>query len=150
MGELVKAFSGPHWVVGNGTGTDTLGAQYVSEILKKPMPTVAVEEGFGQLIAEMGILAPFLWILWTAVTVAACWKVNRSLKETRFFPLSVAIVWYAFVLLFAMSYLGLDAYQNYVNNAFLWLLIGVLFRLPDLASRTSVLPAQPMRPSVSA
>jgi hypothetical protein len=24
------------------------------------------------------------------------------------------------------------AYQNYVSNAYLWLLIGILFRLPDL------------------
>lgn len=132
MGELAKAFSGPHWIVGNGTGTDTLGAQYVSQFLKEPMPNVAVEEGFGQMIAEMGILAPLLWILWTAVTVGSCWKIARSLKGTRFFPIAVAIVWYVFLLLFAMSYMGLDAYQNYVNNAFLWLLIGLLFRLPEL------------------
>ncbi|MFZ0639051.1 MAG: hypothetical protein WAM59_05070 [Candidatus Acidiferrales bacterium] len=145
MAELAKAFSGPHWVVGNGTGTDTLGAQYVSEILKKPMPTVAVEEGYGQLIAEMGILAPFLWILWTAATVGACWKIARSLKETRFFPIAVAIVWYAFLLLFAMTYMGLNAYQNYVNNAFLWLLIGMLFRLPALAAQAPALAAQGTR-----
>lgn len=142
MGELAKAFSGPHWIVGNGTGTDTLGAQYVSQILKEPMPSVAVEEGFGQMIAEMGILAPLLWILWTVVTLGACWKVARSLKGTRFFPMASAIVWYVFLLLFAMSYFGLDAYQNYVNNAFLWLLIGVLFRLPELArEQRASLPA---------
>lgn len=142
MGELVKSFSGPHWVVGNGTGTDSLGAQYVSEFLKEPMPDVAVEEGFGQLIAEMGILAPLLWILWAAATVAACWRVTRSLKETRFFPIAMAIVWYVFLLLFAMVYMGMDAYQNYVNNAFLWLLIGILFRLPDLARQNAVLAAR--------
>ncbi|MGB6484595.1 MAG: hypothetical protein WBE86_14005 [Candidatus Acidiferrales bacterium] len=148
MAELAKAFSGPHWVVGNGTGTDTLGAQYVSEILKEPMPNVAVEEGFGQLIAEMGILAPFLWILWAAATVGACWTMARSLKETRFFPVGIAIVWYAFVLLFVMSYGGLDAYQNYVDNAFLWLLIGILFRLPELTTPTPALEAQGARPSI--
>lgn len=139
MGELAKSLSGPHWVVGNGTGTDSLGAQYVSEFLKEPMPDVAVEEGFGQLIAEMGILAPLLWILWAAAAVSACWKITRSLKETRFFPIAMAIVWYVFLLLFAMVYMGMDAYQNYVNNAFLWLLIGVLFRLPDLARQNATL-----------
>ncbi|MFZ0333512.1 MAG: hypothetical protein WAN10_16565 [Candidatus Acidiferrales bacterium] len=148
IGELAKAFRGPHWVVGNGTGTDTLGAQYVSEILKEPMPDVAVEEGFGQLIAEMGILAPLLWILWTAAMVSACWKIARSLKETRFFPIAVAIVWYSFLLLFGMSYLGLDAYQNYVNNAFLWILVGILFRLPELATQSPAFAAQGTRPSV--
>lgn len=147
MGELAKALSGPHWVVGNGTGTDTLGAQYVSEFLKEPMPTVSVEEGFGQMIAEMGILAPLLWILWAATTVGACWRIVRTLKETRFFPIAVAILWYAFLLLFALSYMGWDAYQNYVNNAFLWLLIGILFRLPELATQTPVFAVQDRRPS---
>lgn len=132
MGELARAFSGPHWIIGNGTGTDTLGMQYVSQFLKEPMPNVAVEEGFGQMIAEMGILAPILWVLWAAVTVIVCWRIARSLKGTRFFPVALAVVWYVFLLLFAMSYMGLDAYQNYVNNAFLWLLIGILFRLPEL------------------
>jgi hypothetical protein len=148
MHELAKAFSGPHWVMGNGTGTASLGAQYVSEFLKEPMPDVAVEEGFGQMIAEMGILAPILWILWAAVTVVACWKIARSLKETHFFPIAVAITWYAFLLLFGLSYLGLDAYQNYVNNAFLWILIGILFRLPELAAQTTALPAQGICPPI--
>lgn len=148
ISELTKAFYGPHWIVGNGTGTAGLGSQYVSEYLKEPMPDVAVEEGFGQMIAEMGILAPLLWILWGAVTVGACWKIARSLKETRFFPLAVAIAWYVFLLLFALSYLGLDTYQNYVNNAFLWILIGILFRLPDLANDASVLAAQGARVSI--
>jgi|SRR5579875_35811 len=134
MAQLDKAFYGQHWLVGNGTGTNTLGAQYVSQILKQPSPTFGVEEGFGQMIDEMGILAPILWILWSAVTVVCCWKVAIRLKETRFFPLAVAIVWYVFLLLLAMTYMTLDSYQNYVNNAFLWLLIGILYRLPDLAS----------------
>jgi hypothetical protein len=141
MHELGKALSGPHWVMGNGTGTASLGAQYVSEFLKEPMPEVAVEEGFGQLIAEMGILAPLLWILWTTAVVVTCWKIARSLKGTRFFPVGAAIAWYAFLLLFALSYLGLDAYQNYVNNAFLWILIGILFRLPELAAQSPALAA---------
>lgn len=148
MAELAKSLSGRHWIVGNGTGTDTLGAQYVSELLKEPMPNVAVEEGFGQMIAEMGILAPFLWILWSAATVGACWKIVRPLKTTRFFPIAVAILWYAFLLLFAISYLALDAYQNYVNNAFLWLLIGILFRLPALATQSAALSAQETRASI--
>jgi hypothetical protein len=138
MEQLGRALSAPHSIVGNGTGTATLGMQYVSEILKAPTPDVAVEEGMGQLIAEMGILAPILWILLGVAILHACWKVARSLKETRFFPIGVAIVWYVFILLFALTYLSIDAYQNYVNNAFCWLLIGILFRLPDLAQQDNV------------
>ena len=140
MEELGKALSAPHSIVGNGTGTATLGMQYVSAILERPTPDVAVEEGMGQLIAEMGILAPILWILLGVAVLRACWKVARSLKETRFFPIGIAIVWYVFILLFALTYLSIDAYQNYVNNAFCWLLIGILFRLPDLAQQDNVAP----------
>ncbi len=133
MGQLGKALSRPHWIIGNGTGTDTLGNQYVSRIVKKDVGG-GVEEGLGQMIEEMGILAPVLWILWSVALITAAWKTARLLKGTRFFPIAVAIVWYTAVLLFALTYLTLDAYQNYINNAFCWLLVGVLFRLPDLAA----------------
>lgn len=135
MGELEKALSEQHWIVGNGTGTASLGTQYVSELLKEPMPNVTVEEGFGQMIVEMGILAPALWIIWSASLIYACWRIVRSLKVNRLFPMGAAILWYAFAVLFPLSYLNLDTYQNYVNNAFLWILVGILFRLPELAAQ---------------
>ena len=58
----------------------------------------------------------------------------RPLRQTRIFPLAIAILWYAFVLLYPLTYLGLDIFQNFVNNAFLWVLIGILFRLPEIAT----------------
>jgi hypothetical protein len=60
------------------------------------------------------------------------WKVVRQLRQTEYFPVALAIFWYAFVLLVPFSYNGMAPYQNYIMNAYLWLLIGVLFRLPHL------------------
>jgi hypothetical protein len=37
-------------------------------------------------------------------------------------------------------YFGIVAYQNFVNNAYLWLLIGILFRLPKLAQMPQPIP----------
>ena len=130
ISNLVSVFSDPHWFVGNGTGTASLGGQYVSKWA--PPSNIGVEEGYGQLILEMGILAPFLWILWTAALLWSSWKVLRALKHTRLFPVAIAIVWYAFILLYPLTFLGLDIYENFVNNAFLWILVGMLFRLPDI------------------
>jgi hypothetical protein len=63
------------------------------------------------------------------------------LRGTRFFPIAFAIFFYAFLFLYPFTYIGLVAYQNYVSNAYLWLLIGILFRLPDiLASSHSQIP----------
>jgi hypothetical protein len=119
-------------VTGNGIGTATLGGQYVAKLLGKRSNVLSVEEGYGQLIIEMGIVAPFLWILWTAALLYYSWKVVRSLRNTRLFPIAFAIVWYAFVLLYVFTFAGLAAYENYISNVYLWLLIGILFRLPDV------------------
>jgi hypothetical protein len=95
-----------------------------------------VEEGYGQLIVEMGIIAPFLWILWTAALLYHSWTIVRRLRQTRFFPIAFAIFWYAFVLLYPLTYGGMMPYQNYINNAYLWMLIGILFRLPEILATT--------------
>ena len=133
MQNLADTFSQPHWAVGNGIGTASLGIQYVSELTGKPQLNVWVEEGFGQLIVELGILGPILWILWTAALLWTMWKAVRPLRESRLFPIAAAILWYAFIILYPLTYLGLDVFQNFVNNAFLWLLVGILFRLRDLS-----------------
>jgi hypothetical protein len=136
MQNLEDAFFEPHWIVGNGLGTASLGIQYVSQLIGKPKPTVWVEEGFGQWIAELGILGPVLWILWTATLLWEAWKTIRPLRQTRLFPIAIAIFWYALLLFYPLTYLGLDAFQNYINNAFLWILLGILFRLPEFAANT--------------
>lgn len=132
LGELAKAFDRPNWVLGNGIGTASLGTQYVSKMLHQPLPNLGVEEGFGTMIIEMGIVAPFLWFLWTGTLLYCAWKVVRQLRQTRLFPIGFAVFWYSVVLLYLLTYGGLSAYQNYVNNAYFWLMIGVLFRLPDV------------------
>jgi len=129
---LIFAFGRPNWVLGNGIGTASLGIQYVAKMIGQRPPTLWVEEGYGVLIVEMGIIAPFLWILWTAALLYYSWQVVRRLRESRFFPIALAIFWYAFLLLYPITFGGLSAYQNYSCNAYLWLLVGILFRLPDL------------------
>lgn len=141
---LELAFSAPNWILGNGIGLASLGRQYVAEVLKQPPPNLWVEEGFGVLIVELGIVAPFLWLLWSGVLFYCCWKVLRALRGTRFFPLAFAIFWYALLLLIFLTWGGLSTYQDYINNAYLWVLIGILFRLPDLLQNTpSALVAGP-------
>ncbi len=134
---LMLAFTNPNWVMGNGIGLASLGAQYVSRILGEKPFSLWLEEGYGQLIIEMGIVAPFLWILWTASLLYYMWRVLGQLRETRFFPIGFAIFWYAFLLLYPFTYGGLSAYQNYVGNAYLWLLVGIFFALPEILTTSS-------------
>lgn len=146
INNLLSVFDQPNWVWGNGTGVASLGTQYVSKMIGQPPPDLGVEEGYGSMIVEMGIVAPFLWILWTATLVYHCWKVVTRLRGTRFFAIGFAIWWYTLLLLYPFTYGGLAAYQNYINNAYMWLLIGILFRLPELLITTpSVVPGPGMK-----
>jgi hypothetical protein len=133
---LMSVFSQPNWILGNGIGTASLGGQYVAKLTGTPPLNVGAEEGYGTLIVEMGIIAPFLWILWTAALLYHGWRVVWRLRQTRFFPIGLSILWFAFLLLYPMTYGGLAAYQNYTNSVYLWILVGILFRLPEIQAST--------------
>ena len=91
-------------------------------------------------LLNSAFLARFLWLTWVSALLWSSWKVVKHLRQTVYFPLAFAIWWYAVVLLIMLVYFGLPAYQNYVNNAFLWLLIGILYRLPKLAQMPQPVP----------
>ena len=140
LNNLILALQHPRWLYGDGTGTASLGMQYVAKVLGQPPINFWVENGWGTLILEMGILGPILWIAWTTSLLYFSWKVVRQLRETAYFSLALSIFWYALLLLVPFSYNGMAPYQNYVMNAYLWLLIGVLFRLPHLARDSQRVP----------
>jgi len=100
-----------------------------------PLP-IGVENGFGTLIIEFGILGLALWLAWTAALLLAEWRVVYKLRGTPYFPIAFSIFWFSFLLLLPFTYMGMAPYQNFILNAYLWLLVGVLFRLPALAGFT--------------
>lgn len=135
--ELKNALADPAWVTGHGIGTASLGVQYVSRILEVRAAGLGGENGYGELITELGILGPILWLTWsTSLMVAAC-RVMLKLKGTWAFPVALSITWFAFILLFTLTWAGLVQYQNFITNAYFWLLVGVLFRLPGLVKQSA-------------
>ena len=142
--ETAKAFSYPGFWTGHGTGTTSLGTQYVRRILGQARPTYMVEAGWGNLVIEMGVLGLVLWLCWSSALMVTMWGVAKRLKETAYFPLAFAILYSSFLILFPATWGGLDVYENFVINAYFWLLLGVFFRLPFLAQ------GQSARDSVSA
>jgi len=137
---LMGAINEGNLLSGHGTGMSSLGMQYVSRYLNEPMPTFNVESGYGSLIVEMGIFGLILWFVWVSVLLWQGWKIVRKLRQTVYFPLAFAIWWYAVVDLVLLMYFGMQFYQNFVNNAYLWLLTGVLYRLPQLAKMPQPVP----------
>ncbi|MGA2647030.1 MAG: hypothetical protein ABSF15_20140 [Candidatus Sulfotelmatobacter sp.] len=132
LNNFLVAFSDREWVMGHGIGTASLGVQYVSHLLGQPLPQFGVESGFGALVVEMGMPGLILWLLWSVIFLFCAVKVMLQLKGKPTFPISLAIVWFSFLLLVPFTWGSLVVYQNFVINAYFWLLAGVLFRLPTL------------------
>jgi hypothetical protein len=141
---LMLAFTDPEWPIGHGIGTSSLGVQYVAKIVgpgaDASIHRMGLEEGFATLIFELGILGPILWLFWTASLVYATWKSVLRVKGTPMFPLAICIWWFEFLLLFPYTFAGLAPYQNYVYNAYFWLLTGILLSLPRLNEQNSLQP----------
>jgi hypothetical protein len=130
---FLAAFSYERWPYGYGIGTTSLGTQYVARIFGAQRLAVGVESGYGALVVEMGIGGLLLWIVMSLAILISAWKVVRTLKGSPLFPVGFVIFWYAFFLLFPATFGGIMAYEDFLLNAYLWLLLGILFRLPSIA-----------------
>jgi len=130
---LLAALEYQNWPYGYGIGTASLGVQYVARIMHAVPMGIGVENGYGLLILELGLVGLILWIvLVTAITVSA-WRAAKSLRGSPWFPIAFVIFWYVFMLAVPMSYASFGSYQDFVLNAYFWLLLGVLLRLQVLA-----------------
>jgi hypothetical protein len=143
MQQLGNAFESPRWLYGNGTGTSSLGLQYVSRIMgAPPTPGGGGESGFGNLVAELGVLGLGLWIVLGLAIVLSAWKVVTKLRGTPWFPLVFGVFVYTMMLCFLMMFSGVSAYQDFLLNAYLWLLLGILYRLKLFPKAFHVAPPE--------
>jgi hypothetical protein len=151
LNEFEKVLEYDGWQWGYGTGTASLGVQYVTSLLNAPPPPATpVENGFGDLMIEWGVLGPILWVAMAATLAIAGWRITRRLASTPLYPLAFSILWFAFWILLPLMWSGVQTYQNYVINAYLWVLVGILFRLPalvDTARPRTCIVADSMQPS---
>jgi hypothetical protein len=130
---FLQAFETPRWLQGYGIGTASLGIQYVARIMHAPRTGISVENGYGQLVVELGVVGLLLWIVLGFVITLSAWKIVKQLRGSPWFPIAFVIFWFIFMVFFPMGYSGLTFYQDFLVNAYLWILIGILFRLPHLA-----------------
>jgi len=143
MANFLGAFSFPRWPYGYGIGAVSLGGQYVARIFHVLPPVGGVESGFGNIVVEMGIVGLILWFVMSIAVVVSAWRVVRKLKGSPWFPLAFMIFWYVFLLLLPFTYQGIQAYEDFVLNAYAWILLGILFRLPKLALSAQFAPGTP-------
>jgi len=141
---FLGAFSYERWPYGYGIGTTSLGTQYVTRIFGAKPPVIGVESGFGTLILEMGIGGLVLWFVMSFAILFSAWRIVKRLRGSPWFPLAFVIFWYAGLLLIPITFTGLQAYEDFVLNAYLWLLLGILYRLPTLAASSQFAATAPL------
>ncbi len=146
---FLGAFGYDRWPYGYGIGTTSLGTQYVARFFKAKPPVVGVESGFGTLVVEMGIGGLILWLVMSFAILFSAWHVVKRLRGSPWFPLAFVIFWYAGLLLVPMTFAGIATYEDFVLNAYFWLLLGVLFRLPTLAVSSQYAAAAELPPMYS-
>jgi len=126
--QIIYAFSYPQWPYGYGLGVCTHGIQYVVRIFHVAPMNMGVESGFGSILLELGIVGLILWgVLGLAITIST-WKVVNELRGTPWFPICFSIFVFVGLLFFPMTYTGF-AYEDFIINAYIWILIGMLYRL---------------------
>lgn len=134
---FIDSFNFPHWLYGYGIGTASLGGQYVTRLMRVPPMNIGVENGYGQIILELGIPGLLLWILLAFAITRSAWRVVKGLKGTPWFAIGFAIFWYVWLMVFPMSFYGMTIYQDFVMNAYFWLALGILFRLATFPRNNS-------------
>ena len=140
---FLAAFSYERWPYGYGIGTTSLGSQYVAKFFHAKYSVIGVESGFGTMVVEMGIGGLLLWLVMSFAIILSAWRVVKRLKGSPWFPIAFMIFWYAGLLLIPITYAGMQPYEDFVMNAYLWLLLGILFRLPTLAVSAEFAIARP-------
>jgi hypothetical protein len=146
-------------LIGHGTGTASLGLQYIKsyetgqeienvyEAGQKSTRFYNTEGGFSSVLWEWGGVGLALWLFWSILLMVKLVQKVRELRFTRYYWIAVAVALYSFFLLFAWFYLGMQVYQQYVAQSFLWFMVGVVFRLPQLATRSDTSPIErPVQP----
>jgi hypothetical protein len=141
---FLGAFGYDRWPYGYGIGTTSLGTQYVARFFNAKPPVTGVESGFGTLVIEMGVGGLILWFVMSFAILFSAWRVVKQLRGSPWFPLAFVIFWYAALLLLPLTFTGMQPYEDFVLNAYLWLLLGILFRLPTLPVSTQYAAAAPL------
>jgi hypothetical protein len=120
---------------GQGTGKESLGKQYLSgDPDRSPEGLYQVEAGYGSVAVEWGLFGVALWLAWTVAWTARQWRCVRAARDGPLGAAGMVLFAWIVLLLFVQFFGGLATFQNYLVNAYFWLLSGMIFALPEAAA----------------
>jgi hypothetical protein len=98
------------------------------------------------LVGGVIVVGLILWLLMGRAVPMSAWKVVCQLKGSPWFPRAFMIFWYASLRFVPLNYEGMQAFQDFILNAYLWPSLDPSFRLPKLALSAQFAAASTERP----
>lgn len=115
-------------LIGLGTGTESLGKQYLYGGVNYSVTGLyAIEGGYAAVAAEFGLVGLALWLLWTISWTQRQLRLVWAQHDGPFRSAGLVLVAWIVIFLLIEFVTGFQAFQNYLANAYFWLLSGVVF-----------------------
>jgi len=142
------ALGGPF---GHGTGTQSLGQQYVFGGASRDLEGLyPVENGYATVAYEWGWFGLAFWVIWSYAWTRRLFRCVREVRNTALATAAWILTAWIAALLFAEFYAGVAFFQNYVSNAYFWLFSGMVFGMPiAVRSRTSIYSSSQTAPTAA-
>ncbi|HEV2033403.1 MAG TPA: hypothetical protein VGU71_04280 [Candidatus Dormibacteraeota bacterium] len=115
-------------LVGLGTGHESLGKQYLyGGASYSTSGQYLIEGGYAAVAVEFGLVGLALWLVWTLSWARRQVRLAWAERKQPLGSAGLVLVVWIVIFLFIQFVLGFQAYQNYLANAYFWLLSGVVF-----------------------
>jgi hypothetical protein len=134
-------------LIGLGTGHESLGKQYLYGGANQSVSGLyAIEGGYAAVAVEFGLVGLVLWLLWTMSWTRRQLRLAWAERHEALGSAGLVLVAWIAIFLFIEFVSGFQSFQNYLANAYFWLLSGIVFGIhrasqPDVAVRESPLAA---------
>ena len=140
MKNLELAFQHERWVEGYGTGVTSLGIQYVSKFTGSIDTANRRRKWIWQPVGRIWSFGSDSMVVLGLRSALVHMENRQEPSADSLFSVSICDMVVRVVLLIMLVYFGLPAYQNFVNNAFLWMLVGVIVPSSKIGSDARPVP----------
>jgi hypothetical protein len=115
-------------VIGLGTGHESLGKQYLyGGPTNSTSGLYSIEGGFAAVAVEFGLVGLVIWLVWTIGWTRRLIRLAWAERDRALRSAGLVLVGYLVIFVIIEFAIGFQSFQNYLANAYFWLLSGVVF-----------------------